>query len=72
MRFQVGIYPELFQLDEIQHGRLAAINDFDPYPTKLIYLNFQPLEVVSRYRTPQPQVVEKYSYLFNFRPNIPN
>ena len=25
--------------------------------TKLIYLNFQPLEVVSRYRDPQPQVV---------------
>ena len=25
---------------------------------KLIYLNFPPLEVVSRYRDPQPQVVE--------------
>ena len=37
------------------------------YPAKLIYLNFQPLEVVSRYRDPQPQVVENYSYL---RPNI--
>ena len=36
----------------------------------LIYLNFQPLEVVSRYREPQPQVVENYSYLFNLRPNI--
>ena len=33
-------------------------------------LNFQPLEVVSRYRDPQPRVVENYSYVFNLRPNI--
>ena len=37
---------------------------------QLIYLNFQPLEVVSRYRDPQPQVVENWSHLFNLRPNI--
>ena len=43
---------------------------FNPYPAKLIYLNFQQLEVVSRYRDPQPQVVENDSYLFNLRPNI--
>ena len=42
----------------------------NPYPAKLINLNFQPLEFVSRYRDPQPQVVENYSYLFNLRPNI--
>ena len=36
----------------------------------LIYLNFQPLEVASRYRDPKPQVVEKYSYLFSLRPNM--
>ena len=36
-------------------------NIFNPYAAKLIYLNFQPLEVVSRYRDPQPQVVEDYS-----------
>ena len=30
-------------------------------PSKLIYLNFLPLEVVSRYRDPHPQVVENYS-----------
>ena len=42
----------------------------NPYPAKLVYLNFQPLEVVSRYRDPQPQVVENYSYLINLRPNI--
>ena len=35
----------------------------DPYPVKLIYLNFQPLEDVSRYRNPQSQVVEYYMYL---------
>ena len=40
------------------------------YPAELIYLNFHPLEVASRYRDPQLQVAEKYSYLFNFRPNI--
>ena len=32
---------------------------------ELIYLNFQPLEVVSRYRDPQLQVAENYPYLFN-------
>ena len=34
------------------------------YPAKLINFIFQQLEVVSRYRDPQPQVVENYSYLF--------
>ena len=43
---------------------------FNPYRAKLIHLNLQPPEVVSRYRDPQPQVVENYSYLFNLRPNI--
>ena len=37
---------------------------------KLIYLNFQPLEFVSRYRDPQSHVVENYSYLFNLKQNI--
>ena len=37
-----------------------------PYPAGLIHLNFQPLEIVSRYRDPQPQVAENYSYLFIF------
>ena len=43
---------------------------FNPYPAEIIYLNFQPLEVVSRYRDSQPQAVENYSYLFDLRPNI--
>ena len=33
----------------------------NPCPAKLIYLNFHPLEVVSRYRDPQLQVAENYS-----------
>ena len=36
------------------------------------YLPFNLLEVVSRCRDPQSQVVENYSYLFNLRPNITN
>ena len=42
----------------------------NPYPAKVIYLNFQPLEVVRRYRDPQLHVAENYSYLFNFITNI--
>ena len=29
-------------------------------PAELMYFNFRPLEVVSRYREPQPQMVENY------------
>ena len=39
----------------------GAIN---PHSAKLIYSNFQPLEVVSRYRDPQLQVAENYSHLY--------
>ena len=45
-------------------------NDLLLYPAKPNHLNFQPLEVVSRYRDPQPQVFENYPYLFNLRLNI--
>ena len=45
-------------------------NKFNPLPAELPYLNFHPLEVASRYRDPQLQVGENYSYLFNSRPNI--
>ena len=34
----------------------------DPSPTKSSYLKFQPVKVVSRYRDPQPQEVENYSF----------
>ena len=39
---------------------------------QLFYLNLQPLEVVSRYRDPQPQVFENDFYLFDLRANIEN
>ena len=39
-------------------------NKVNPYPAKLIYLNFHSLEVVSRYRNPQLQVAENYSQRF--------
>ena len=42
----------------------------NPYLAIIIYLNFQPLEVVSRYWDPQPQVIKITSYLFNLRSNI--
>ena len=41
-----------------------------PYPAKLIYLIFHPLEVVSRCREPQLQVGENHSYLFNLSTSI--
>ena len=37
------------------------------YSAKLIYFNFQSLEVVDRGSDPQPRVVDKYSYLLNLR-----
>ena len=44
-------------LSEWKNIKSAIVN---LYPAKLIYSNFQPLQVVSRYRDPQPQVVEYY------------
>ena len=37
-----------------------------------MYLILHPLEVMSRYRDPQHQVAENYSYLFNLSTNIYN
>ena len=51
-------------------GVTGQKGNINPYTAKLVYLNFQPLEVVSRYRDPQPQVVENYSYLFNLGPTF--
>ena len=50
--------------------RSRQLSSIKPYPAKLILKKIQPLEIVSRYRDPQPQVVENYSYLLNLRPNI--
>ena len=44
---------------------LTYYGNINPYPAKLIYLNFHPLEVVSRYHDPQLQVGKNYSYLHN-------
>ena len=43
---------------------------FNPFLPKVSDWNCHPLEVVSRYRDPQLQVGENYSYSFNLRPNI--
>ena len=40
------------------------------YPAKILYLNFYPLQVVSRYRDPQLQLPKNYAYLINLRTNI--
>ena len=45
----------------------ASNQILNPFPADLIFFNFQRLEVVSRYRDAQSQVVENYSYLFNVR-----
>ena len=64
-------------MEEDEYGSLLLKLDIftmtffvNPYPAKVIYLNFQSLEVVCRYRDPQLQVAENYSYLFNFITNI--
>ena len=51
-------------------GRYTNNKRINPYPAKVIYLNFQPLEVVSRYRDLQLQGAENYSYTFNLTTNI--
>ena len=38
--------------------------------TRIVVTTFKLLEVVSRYRDSQPQVVENHSYLFNLTPRI--
>ena len=45
-------------------------HSFNPFFAKLSYLNFNPLEVVSRYRDSQLQVGENVSYMSYLRPNI--
>ena len=54
---------------QIQVGEMKIVL-INPYPSESIYLNFLPLEVVSRYRDPQLQVAENYSCLFNLSTNI--
>ena len=54
----------------IEKSSLNVENDFTPLSPKSSYLNFHPLEVVSRYGELQLLVGENYSDLFNLRPNI--
>ena len=61
----INIYSTEINLFILLNGNLAKL-----IYLKFIYLNFQSLEVESRYRDPQPQVIESNSYLFNLRPNI--
>ena len=44
----------------------------NPLHAELSDVNFHPLEVVFRYRDPQLQVAENYSYLSHLRPKIDN
>ena len=53
-----------------QATKLLSTSAINPYHTKLVNLYFQPLEVVFRYRDPQLQVAENYSYLFNLSKKI--
>ena len=48
---------------KIKHYKLSYL--INPYPAKLMYLNFHPFKVVSRYRDPQFLVGENYLYLFD-------
>ena len=64
---------EPFELELFNcYARLYTVsnNVHTCYPAKLIYFNFQPLEVVSRHRNPQLQLAENYSYLLNLRQNV--
>ena len=51
-------------------GGSTVHQHFNPLAAKVSGLNFQQLEAVSRYRDPQLQVVENYSYLFDLGQNI--
>ena len=61
---------EIWVQKDISVSGFQTLFPFNPYSSELIYLNFQTLEVVSRYRDPQLQVTENYSYLFNLSTNI--
>ena len=46
---------------------LLLLHGNDPFLAKLSHLNLHPLELVRRYRDPQVQVGENYSYLLMFK-----
>ena len=52
-------------MDEIDvhvSAKLRICRFFTLYNARLSYLNFHPLEIVSRYRDPQVQAGENYTY----------
>ena len=60
------VYQEVHGLND--EGDAMSMNPVwikagNPCPAKLMYFNFHPLEVVSRYRDPQLQVAENYLYI---------
>ena len=78
--FLTWLFPDIFRYDSpkkcptilysVNTGATKQPGEELTRPAKLIYLNFQPLEVVSRYRDPQLQVAENYSYWLNLSTNI--
>ena len=64
MQPQIGQYHRTLQARNIT----VTLNHVNP--AELFYFNFQPFEVLSRYRDPQPQAVENYAYLFDLKPNM--
>ena len=80
MRFSYNKKINLFLLEGTLNKNLGSrgtflggnlgIEDLTPFFAKVIYLNFQPFEVVDRGSETQPQVVENYSCLFNLGWNI--
>ena len=66
---KIDIWEDILYVSVGAQPRKRSIN-INPCHAKFIYLNFQPIEVVSRYRDPQPQVVENCPYVINLRANI--
>ena len=66
----ITFFSTLFSIPSVDRSGVCKVSlsmvfsILNPCSAKLIYLIFQPLEVVSRYRDPQPQVNENYSSTF--------
>ena len=56
-----------FPYNKLEKLTLYVYVYINPLSATLSFLNFLPLDVVSRYRDPQFQVAENHSYLFNLR-----
>ena len=67
-QFQLQIHENHNKSTVVQKG--SAQNNINPYPAKLFYLNFYPLEVASPYRDPQLRVGGNFAYLFNLKTKI--